>query len=409
MSTKANLKDRFQNFGASPNASAWQNISAALPAKSRKKAVIWWFAGGVSVAASILISFLVFNSNRIVNVNFAEVEKPIQGASAITKLATFDEKNFDKVPTENLASPENKGNAELSSNSAKKTSTKPNKTPLEPIKLKGLNQTPQPLFVNGQKEAVSPDLAILHEKEAKQNHYFDSVINLLPPQETELLAVNSKDMSLKRIEVSSKRNGAWQWGGKLNSNYSLNSAQYESFNSWSSDLATTLDPIESLSEYFNQVPNFYKINRPINVAFLVRFSPIPRIFVQLNPNFAVLSAAPTLVPLVGSAQNTKFFSLGSDIKFGYKVIKRRRWSIDLATGIRFEHLFTKAPYISQDTKLNLLGNIAELGFSYHLTDNMSLRFAPEFSYIFGKAKDNFDALLKQQSNLGFGISLLKDF
>ncbi len=60
---KGILGSKFETFGAEPTDALWGNINASLHEENKKRGIIWWIIG-LGIAALMLISGLVYNSNN---------------------------------------------------------------------------------------------------------------------------------------------------------------------------------------------------------------------------------------------------------------------------------------------------------------------------------------------------------
>lgn len=60
---KGILGSKFETFGAEPTDALWGNINASLHEENKNRGVIWWIIGP-GIAALLLISLLVYNSNN---------------------------------------------------------------------------------------------------------------------------------------------------------------------------------------------------------------------------------------------------------------------------------------------------------------------------------------------------------
>ena len=410
MSSKESLNKRFENYGAAPNPDAWQNISASLH-KKKKKAVLWWMFAGSGIAASLLIAFLVFKGGAgTIQQNDVAVEKglPEQSVKEIGYLNTDTQSLVVDNKLDTAIQPSQK---QITKHSNIEKTNK--KGTAKQTVIPNIREIPNKNTAVTQNKKAE-EIAITKNEQPSQIREFqvNEAVTMILPQPTELLAINLSDRPVYKIELIDRKQGHWQWGGKVGSNYSINNIQVDNFTTSNSDLeigtANGSEFSQAYSEFLNQLPYFIKVNRPITTSLILRYSPKPRIFVQLSPTVSMLSGKPTIVSLVGSTINTKFISIGTDVKLGYKIIKKRRWAIDIAGGFQAERLFSKAPYIEKGKGLVLGGAICEIGMNYQITEKMSLRVTPEFSRVFGNSQDKFDLRLKQQSSLGLGISLLKD-
>ncbi|MFK8045464.1 MAG: hypothetical protein AB8B72_08210 [Crocinitomicaceae bacterium] len=417
MLSKESLKTRFEKYGAAPKADAWAGISAALPAKSKKKAAIWWLFAGSGIAACVLLSFFALRKDGVEIDRFSNIKElsvDNQNSKEISDAqANFPNHNIE----ENIASEQTKAsstklnnyhidNSEISESVVANNSISAiNRRKSERSKLfqSEISVVPivQPVTVeiNKESEKTKTDIPCLSDE-----------IKFMNLQEIPLLALTKIEVLPQRKETIKNKIGSWQWGAEISSNYSIYNEQISGFTAESfSDNSIILVESSEYQDYLNELPYFFEINRPLKVAFILQYTIKSRFFTQLDPTFTILSGKPSVMSLVGSPTSTKFFAVGIDAKFGYKIFDKVRWSFDVAAGFHYERLFSKEPYITKGTALNLIGSIGEIGFSYKLSEKTALRFAPEFNRIHGNSKDRFDFRLKRQSNLGFSFSFLQEF
>jgi len=418
---KGGLKDRFENYGAAPNANAWSGISASIPAKKSKKAVIWWWFAGSGIAASILLSFLVTtgNSNQkkdLVDSNMKkfqkqEIQADHQISQAKAQISEIEQTETSKT-SENSFIEEAEQIESTPIGIAKKTDLKE----ILPMPKNNQNSTSSTIKNINNPEQKTPidEVYLIANKPLLSNNKLKSgdkhmveEINQIELSEIPLLVVRNNLPMPSEVEIKTQRKGTWQWGGQFSSMY----AQRSSTDNWQASWITPLADNSFSETAESNLPSISsaRVNRPAIISLLARYSPTPKIFIQINPNLTLINVKSDFVGLANQLDKARLFSIGSDLKVGYKIVNRRRWAIDMATGVRFESILPKSPYIQAEKGVNLWGVLAQVGMNYHLNENLTLRLAPDLCRIFGKPNTTFENQLKKRSNIGFSFSLLKNF
>ncbi|MFK8037512.1 MAG: hypothetical protein AB8B74_04430 [Crocinitomicaceae bacterium] len=430
MSDRGNLNSRFQDFGAAPSKGAWKNISAALPKKRKKKAIIWW-VGGAGVAASILIGLMVFNPSTTERVTISgvqdEIKSSIKSDSKIEnqyhQLETNDKLNELKIEEgSSTSSLQPKSNDKRISSVAKNS---------QPLKLDPI--------INSDKKGVETAASIedktpfLLKKESKLialSIQSNRDTHLMKKRDVMLIEVDNKNVSMVEIEENKNKVSKWQIGGRLNSSLALNNTLPTFWTkSFLSDgtLDGTLDGNQSIitpgpgpspdtntlenngvEQFVQNTTSYRKVNQPISLNVFGRLNLSRRFFAQLGVEVSYIKAS-HFFSYENIRSFTSFYSAGTDLKLGFKVIDRRRWEIDLAGGLNAEKVFRKEMLVTNDKPLVIWGPNFELGLSYHLNENVSLRMSPYYGKVLKLAENSFYTQFQANANVGIGFSLLKSW
>ncbi len=432
MSNRDTLHNRFRDYGAAPSADAWQNISATLTSKRKKKAVIWWALGGSGIAASIIFAVAFITSEPFRGKTFSDQQQLSIDTSLILEkeieplrkpedelknsLADYNsekestDKNLVEAPIEKVNNTEKL--VPLNKNKLAEVKLTPKNAMVE----QGINTQEQELFTtNANNDEIAIDLEVLP-------------LELMSSRSSDKIRVDYAEPILSKLEALDTKLSRWQWGGELASNLAANTQvpntmKFVESATPSTGLGTGA-MFDSNSGGDGEV--FYsKINRPISGSLLLRFMPTSKLFVEIDPNFTIARAqldsnsinkwayqntnSPQPInPVISPPTKATFFNIGSGISVGYKFLNKNRWALDLAAGLSYERL-TKFSLPITEEPINLFGNSVEFGINYHLSEKTSLRIAPEFSWMYGKTGSLLQLQFQNQRSIGVGISLLKDF
>ncbi|MFD1553102.1 hypothetical protein DNU06_12290 [Putridiphycobacter roseus] len=397
MSNKGSLSNRFQDFGAAPDESAWTNISAVISKKKKKKAVIWWIVGTSGVAASLIFSVFFFRpftnntqptaitaiiidsleqeeynlSRNLKEVKQADFIKPVE--TTIEESLTMEERDSDQ-----------KHHFKKAKNSVFKNKKR---------------------LYTGRKsvQAIEPNKVIRHNK--KEFMETAPKLQRLLAQESSLIRVADPALKLSKITVQNRQLSRWKLGIETGSSRSLNE------NNFLDNTISTTDNNQG-TPYEAVVPDnaiyFRKINRPISLSIVVNFQLTPKLYIHASPSFSLLRGMSDM-QLTFEQSGDQFLSVGSGLGIGYYFLQKRRWALDAELETNFEKMLFTSKFNEDKVPLQFIGSKVALGFSYHLNEKISLRIAPNYSWVYGKSEDIVQRQFQALNHIGLGLAISKQF
>jgi hypothetical protein len=433
MSTKGFLKDKYKDYGASPNDSAWANISGALPAKKKQKGIIiWWLVGSSGIAASLLVGMLFYNfltKNESDNVQHPIIKqtptkhKKVDSSidvytNDIERTITKPAESFVDLGTNDKTKTEKAEEIAHHSQNQSNLNNYPN-----------LNKVAKNVFEIAENKEINSDRIqnnisktnpTVNSNLAKQA--IKSEIKTMQPRETKLLTTSRNTVLLATNNISENSKSRWQWGAKLGSDFGVNELSSvpfsgpETFTNTDAGLGTTNpdSSVNNQNQYTTEPMIYSRIDKPISFSFLVRFSPIQNFYFEIDPSIAFVRTNNNPDTFWSNNINSPlpnkstFLSFKSGLNIGYNLVHKKRWVIDIATGFTYQKLLNNYLPVGEGP-FHLFGNSIQFGMNYYLTEKASIRLSPEFSWVYGNSQRFFVKQFQNQNSIGLGVSFLRDF
>jgi len=409
MSSKGSLNQRFQDFGATPNANTWQSISSTLAKKKKKKVMLWWTFGSSGIAAIFILGFLLYSPNTYKDKSFAKAsdKNPITSK----KVEPKNNSNFgdihadknrefkieDKITTDlnHLEkSPENDLGQNISS-TKKEINHKGNHV------TKQVDKVTLDSFTLVQKDSILRPSNVASKN--PENALTSLTIAPIPAQKTHLLSVVHPKIILHKIKNQELGRSQWSWGLELASGRAINRNNYD-FSAY----GLTDNGNESLLSLQSEQIYFTQVHQPIAIAFHAQYTINKYLYVNASPQLSLLNGV-SAIQSYSENLNQHFVSVRTQLNLGCFVVQKNNWKIDLEAGLNFEKMLQTYSFNQESVPLHFWGSQIGMGINYYLKANRHLRFGTTYSWRMGDAEETLKKQFQTLKNIQFGISLIQQF
>ena len=408
MSNKGHLQNRFNDYGAAPNAESWGKIAGAISKEKKKKGIIWWFIGP-GIAAGIIFGLFLFNYPNQINAIQVSNSDTIQN-----KLTKIIEKQTLNTTENDASLNTEKEIIQDKINETIITEAKPTTNSVIKIKSKlantnKINQSIQQIKTD---IITPPPIDIKTITKQSQNKEYISLAhtakiekqNILKIKalQTPLLAISLPASPSSRLVHIPKKSSKWELGLRSNYNYAL----VKNYKSMTLDYSLSVEPIEPIISNEKNNTLYTKINRPVSIDILVRYTPKRRLFFESGLSLTWLSEKSTDTSF--NINKTNYVSIGIPFLLGYKIIDRKRFCLELSSGLLSEKIWPQNN-ISTSKKLSFLGgSSSKIGFNIKLTERNTLSITPGFSWYFGQSYNMVLNDFQKSKYLNLGIGFIRE-
>ena len=421
MSSKGSLNNRFQDYGAAPHSGAWQSINEILLKKKKRKAIIWWTFGSTGIAAALILSLLYFSpfTNESKQNTALHQTSNMEGENTIEK---GQEKTFTSPVESNVAQKRKK---EVSNDNntiiQQSNQIQPNKVNKVNVKAP-ISQTPTSLALKPTGEETSlkkttaiapkinaPALLANHENNIIERKGKPFKIEKILAQKVKLIEVEYPEIRRQEVTVKALKIKPWEWGVQLASSQSTNLNYFEqSIANMLTDYSNPGNNNESVLPVQNEQIYFVKVNRPVALSFLIKMQMSKRFYLKASPQVTLLKGV-SYVKSYSENLDQFFYSAGTTLDLGFYVLQKKRWKIDLETGVTFEKMLFTSSFNTEKVPIQFWGSQVGLGVNYHLTEKTKLRIGTSYDWKFGENNKTIVHQFQSLKNLGIGVSAIQQF
>ena len=158
----------------------------------------------------------------------------------------------------------------------------------------------------------------------------------------------------------------------------------------------------------NEQIYFVKVNRPVALSFLIKMQMSKRFYLKASPQVTLLKGV-SYVKSYSENLDQFFYSAGTTLDLGFYVLQKKRWKIDLETGVNFEKMLFTSSFNTEKVPIQFWGSQIGLGVNYHLTEKTKLRIGTSYDWKFGENNKTIVHQFQSLKNLGIGVSAIQQF